>query len=192
MRPRGPRGKGVRTRGVMEGGWDPARGGNGGAVPRRPLSCGPHLRDDSSVSRLRPVLFWLAAVGLAVSTTVHVASFFVVIPMRAVSILPVGAIGLGGLFVLTANARRPGFFGPRLRELLANAPPWGERALQLVFLNFVLQFGALILATRTSLTADRPAPPGYETRMLSAFWMTVYLLCVLAWWTPRPGVPPTR
>ncbi len=145
------------------------------------------------MARLRSALFALAALGFSMAAVLHVASFFAAVPMGSVWLLHVGAVALGIPLVATAQAHRGGrFFGPSLRELLVNAPPWGERAIQLVFLNFVLQFGALILATRTSLAADRPAPPGYEVRMFSAGWMALYLLCAFVWWKPQPRVGPTR
>ncbi len=139
------------------------------------------------MSRLRSVGFAFAALGLVMSGLIHVAGFFVDVPIRSVWPLHVGVVALGLPFAAMAQAQRRGrFFGAPLRELLAGAPPWGERALHLVLLYAVLHFGALLLATRKSLTVDLPAPPGYEIRMFSAFWMVAYLLFTLAWWKPAP------
>jgi hypothetical protein len=145
-----------------------------------------------SMIRLRTVAFALAALGLVSSTLVHVASWFAVVPMGSVWPLHIGILALGVPFAIMFNARRRGrLLGPSWRELLADAPPWGERAFQLVFLYCVLQFGVFLLA-RSSLSHDHLAPPGSETRMFSAGWMAIYLLFTLAWWKGAPAALRTR
>jgi hypothetical protein len=139
--------------------------------------------------RLRSLAFALASLGLALSTGVHVASFFARVPMRVAWPLHVGVVALAFPLVVTARARRRGPFGPSIRELLASAPPWGERAFQLVFLYCLAQFGLVLLATR-ALTVDRAVSPRFEGRVVSAFWMAVYLLCALVWWKPKPVARP--
>ncbi len=148
------------------------------------------MRHDVPMVRLRTIGFALAVLGLALSATAHVASFFALLPMRYIWPLHVGVVALAFPLVATARARRRGgSSGPALRELLANAPPWGERAFQLVLLYCLAQFGLLLLATR-ALTAAQAAPPRLEGRVISAFWLVVYLLCALVWWKPKPGARP--
>ena len=144
------------------------------------------------MSRLRSVGFTLAALGLVTSALVHVASFVADVPMRSIWPLHVGVIALAVPLVATAQARRRGrLFGPGTRELLEHAPPWGTRILQLVFLNFLGHFAALIFAA-SKLGHGGAAPPGYEARMFSAGWMTAYLFFALAWWKRSPSTRPTR
>ncbi len=141
--------------------------------------------------RLRSIGFALAAFGVVLSAMVHVASLFAAMPREVIPPLFVGAIVLAGPLVVTARLQQPRrIFGPSFRDLMKGAPSWAARAFQVAFLYVVLQLGTLVWATRT-LAADRPAPPGAEVRVASAFAGLLYLLCAFAWWTRpaarRPG-----
>jgi hypothetical protein len=63
----------------------------------------------------------------------------------------------------------------------------GERVLQLVFLNFLVHFGALLVLTRGTVPGEGAWLRAHEARMFSAGWMIVYLLCALAWWPLGPS-----
>lgn len=143
-----------------------------------------HDPPSATASALRRAAFALAAIGFVSSALVHLASFFgIAIDRPSVLVLHVGAMALAAPLVFTTTP--PGRWwrrGERWRtKILANAPPWGERALHLAFLNFLAHFGALVLLARGKAPAD-PALRPHVVRMFSAGWMTVYLLCALAWW----------
>jgi hypothetical protein len=140
------------------------------------------------MSFLRRVGFALAALGVVLSVGVHIASVFSAQLAPIAWNLHVGATGLGVLLVITSVKRAP-WWPPRgrMRALLRDAPGWSEHVLQLTFLNFLVHFGALLFATRGTARIQPEDLLGYEARMFSAGQITVYLLCVLAWW-PVPRV----
>lgn len=142
----------------------------------------------SSASPLRRAAFALAMLGLVVSALVHLASFFGV-AFGGAWVLHVGAMALAMPVVLTAGIARAPWWPPsaRTRALLRDAPPWGERVLQLVFLNFLVHFGALLVLTRGTVPGEGAWLRAHEGRMFSAGWMFVYLLCALAWWPIGPS-----
>jgi hypothetical protein len=126
--------------------------------------------------------------GLVVSALVHLASFFGV-AFGGAWVLHVGAMALAMPVVLTAGIARAPWWPPsaRTRAMLRDAPPWGERVLQLVFLNFLVHFGALLVLTRGTVPGEGAWLRAHEGRMFSAGWMIVYLLCALAWWPLGPS-----
>ena len=168
-------------------------GGDARARRRRQADASAPHRFSASIPpmpRLRSIGFALASLGLVLSTMVHVASFFAVESRTAITSLFFGATGLMLPLVAAARAGRRGWTRPGIRELIQDAPPWGERVFQLIVLNSLGHFGALIFAERNHASGGTPLA-GYQARTFSAFVMMVYLLCTLAWWRRDPGAQRT-
>jgi hypothetical protein len=116
---------------------------------------------------LRRLGFAMALLGLVLSTLVYVGALFGFVTHAAWA-LHVGAMALALPVVLKAVVRAP-WWPPRARwrAMLRDAPPWGERALQVALFH--------VDPSAPSLRV----PTG---RMFSAGWMLVYLLCALSFW----------
>ncbi len=150
-------------------------------------------RSAAAASPLSRIGFVLAMAGFVSSTLVHVATFFGVAldahgaGRGVVWVLHLGAMALAGPLILMGAARAPAWRpSARWRATMRDAPPWGKRVYELLFLTFLAQFGALLFVTRGTAPRELPSLPLHETRMFSAGWMLVFVLCALAWW-PSAG-----
>ena len=137
---------------------------------------------DAVSSPLRRIGFCLAALGFTLSALVHVASLLGV-AVGGAWVLHLGVMALASPLVVHANACRRRVVD-QLPALFEDAPPWGRRALQLVFLDFVLEFGAMLLDAHGAEPGRGAGMTLHELRMFSAGWMTFYATGALAWW-PR-------